>query len=323
MPNTVHAKAGLSSQSVLRGLRTTASYLLVYVSPLVILALSFRLRGAGTKRSIGVQALLLFVAFLGWNTIVGGDWMPFFRFLAPATTLLAVVFAFGLHRLRAFVLAPLTLGLCALSLLPAWNHHAAPKSLRVALAFREFQNGYQTEFARWASGFRNVRTFRRIGRALALAAEPTDTLVYGAIGAVGYESGMEIYDRNGLVTPKAAKYEGEQWITGHDTAGHERRLARSFFFEDNPTFLDAAFLTHPVGPVGTPMFDKSVAFLLDRIGREGHPDPLLFDHCIAEVHNFTKEDGFPDACALLVLRYVPDAERARAFWSAYSARRGG
>ena len=231
LPNTVAAKTGVD-RGVLaaRGLRYVASWALVAITPLLAtLALVPALGHPRLPaRRVALAGAGVAVGFVAYSVAVGGDWMPFFRFLAPVAPVLALVIAIGADRVAA-PLGPLLLaGAAAIQPLALFDAHIAPESAREALRFRGFKGGYRTEADRVEAARTNLEYRVPLGRALAAATEAGDVLAYGAIGAIGwYAPALDMLDRNGLVTPEVAR--SPAGTSG--TAGHDKRVPHSWFLD--------------------------------------------------------------------------------------------
>lgn len=297
-PNTMLVKAGLSGAKLVRGLKSDASYLLS-VAPLLLLGAGARASfgsRAGAGRSLG----LTLVALLGYNALVGGDWMPFHRFLVPFGALGALALALAVDELGNRKGAVLAVPALLLGLGPILDWHPAPRALRVALDYRSFDLGYRTELERLRIAQRNGESFATIGRLLGRVASPGDSVVVGAIGAIGFYSGLVVHDRNGLVDPEVARYAPRD---PHATAGHEKRVPWSWFADRRPTYYEPALV-----PAEAPL----------RAAAAGHArrlfekDPALRELCVAEKRTVP---GATRGLALLVLRGVEDPAEARRFWS--------
>jgi hypothetical protein len=189
-----------------------------------------------------LQAALLAAAPFGYAVLVGGDFMCMGRFLVPALPFLGILLAGALQRLleaetrRLGPLGVLTAGIVALSVLPAFDVHLAPESLRARFHFRWRVDEYASEYTRWVKQKGNAWRWAQLGRALAWHAEPGDSLTIGRIGAIGYYSGLVIHDRLGLVTREVALVEHE---AGLSSPGHDNRVTVAFFLDKEPTFLYA------------------------------------------------------------------------------------
>ena len=308
--NTVHAKAVLSPEVLLRGLKTTASFLVLCLWPLLALALApLALRGAHRRTAWTAGGLSL--AFLSYDTLVGGDWMPLFRFLAPGLPFLAILLGLGLARLpRAAALATGATAVI-LGLGPSFDLSLAPRGLREALYFRDFQGGgYQSELERWRTAVENGERFALIGRGLAQVSQSGDSIACGAIGAIGYHSRLRVYDRNGLVSREVARLDPAELGGDSGTAGHDRRVPWSFFAEDAPTWFEPYAFEPAPGPL-----EESEAQAARQVGRSLFVrDPALRGCCVPEARRLQAAPGIPPGWALLLLRYTPDPEEARRAW---------
>lgn len=275
LPNTVRAKGSLTEEALLRGWRCLASYFLVLLSPALVLLLApLSLRG-GRLRSTG-SALVVTLAGFGWCVFVGGDWMAFFRFLAPFTPFLALLLAGALASLPRVVGAVVAAGAVALSLLPAFDRNLVPRELLGSLDFRAFRSGFTTESERFALSERNQEQFLLTGRALGEIAKREDSLTFGAIGAIGYYSDMTILDRNGLVDREVAGLE----VTELRSAGHDKRVPRSFFRPRKPTYYDAVFIEEQTGEAA------ALRLVANRMRRALGEDPeerALFECSVPEL----------------------------------------
>jgi arylsulfatase A-like enzyme len=164
------------------------------------------------------------------------------RFLVPALPFLAILFALVVERWeqkwrgRRAPVALLLAAAIALSLLPSYDVHLAPEALRERFHFRWRVEEHRSEHQQWEFQRQNTRRWTELGRALARHSEPGESLVCGAIGAVGYYSDLIIYDRKGIVNREVAlEIEGNP----RQSAGHEKHAPISFFEDKRPTYIAA------------------------------------------------------------------------------------
>lgn len=255
LPNTVAAKTGVERDVLMaRGLRYVASWALVAVTPLfATLALGPAIaHRRPDARRMALAGAGVTVGFVVYCLAVGGDWMPFFRFLAPLAPILALVIAIGADRIGAPLGPMLLAGAAATQPLALFDVHIAPASAREALRFRGFQGGYKTEAARVAAAEANIEYFAPLGRALAAATEPGDVLAFGAIGAVGwYAPELDLLDRNGLVTPEVARAPASAASDGAGTAGHDKRVPHAWFLDNGAPRARYLFATFVQGAPAT------------------------------------------------------------------------
>lgn len=324
LPNTVVAKGGGALDgTALRGLRHVASWAVVTATPLVALAAAApALRHAAPAARAGARAALVLAAGgVAYNVAVGGDWMPFFRFLAPVTPALALVLAAGIDRLlggrRAAAFAA-TAALSGLQALPLLGVHVAPEGVRRALQFRGFREGvYESELDRIEAARRNREYFETLGAALAEGAPPGATLAFGAIGWTGWRApDLDLLDRNGLVTPEVARREGEggRFDDGADTAGHERRVPHAWFLDRGTPRPRYLFATLAPGEVraGSPAFDAMKRALRTRSMVARPAERGLFERTVMRAVPIPRGAA---AGRTLILLERADAADARSFWT--------
>ena len=225
VPNTAKVKAGLTTARLQRGLLYAGSFLVAL--PAVVIAI-----GIGSRRwREGPSALLLTLTTLitgsfGYSIFVGGDFMPFGRFLVPALPAIALLFAWGWTRLSEKPAWALTALCLFASISEAYDRGPAPRSLRESLHFRSDRE-FQTEVVRWDEMKRNAAAWELWGRALAQNTTPGESIILGGIGAIAYRAkGLTIYDTYGLVTPEVAAHTAP--LDGA-SPGHDVRVQDDFF----------------------------------------------------------------------------------------------
>ena len=249
LPNTARVKVGLSARSLERGADYLAHALLTF--PGIALAVAAGLAGRGWGERRVLPALLLVGASALHALAASGDFMAFGRFLVPALPFAALLLGAGLARLegapapppgagrRGAAAAALVAGLCALTnLLPAFERAATPRTWRRAFAFRHNDPAAleRSELAQWRRMNLQADEWVDLGKALKRVSEPGDSLVYGAVGAVGYFSDLFLYDMNGLVTREVAL---RPPLANARSPGHDKSVPREFFARYRPTYLYA------------------------------------------------------------------------------------
>jgi len=242
VPNTARAKVGISAAAAERGADYVGHFLLVF--PGVALALllgllAWRRREARTGPLFVVAAITFLYAIL-----VGGDFMAFGRFLVPALPFVALLLGAGLARLessRARVVAGLLAAACVGTVLPpAFGGSVTPESWRRALSVRRNANQpvERSELDQWRMMDAQAEEWRDLGIALGLVSHPGESVVHGAIGAIGYYSRLFVHDCNGLVTREVALRDAPGEL---GSPGHDKRVPPTFFADQHPTYVDAFF----------------------------------------------------------------------------------
>ena len=262
VPNTARVKVGMNAAAVSRGLDYVISCLLA-MPGLIVAALSapaglwLARDRVGGAASIG--ALIAPVGVFAYAVTSGGDFMCFGRFVLPAVPFLGL----GLGALLAAAppIAAVGLGLLAIGggVAAPFDVHPVPEPIRSEFDVRYNQRtsgvtDARSEFAQWQNMAARVDEWGRLGRGLRAHAPEGASLVYGAVGAVGYFSGLFIYDTNGLVTREVALLDAGPILR---SPGHDKMVSPRFFLKDSPDFLTAgvgpssglAGARHPLGPV--------------------------------------------------------------------------
>ncbi|MFT7677245.1 MAG: arabinofuranosyltransferase [Planctomycetota bacterium] len=308
LPNTVHAKAGISADSLLRGTRYVASALLLMPALGLALLVAPFVR-AEHKLALGAAGMLL--GGLLYSTFVGGDWMPFFRFLAPLLPFMALLIGLAVQRLGNLPGSGIAALAIVLGVLPIFDVNPVPLGLRESLDFRSFSVGYKSEWQRLEVGNRNLRNFSRIGRGLAQVAQPGDSIIFGAIGAVGWYSGMHIYDRNGLVDHEVARRDSTETTR---SAGHDKRVPRAYFLDRKPTYSQAMFVPGTLNGLDDKRFPIILRDLTKKVFGTDPGEQELKRHTLPALLPLHADIDIEDGTMLLVLRYTEDKAAAAAFW---------
>jgi len=121
-----------------------------------------------------------------------------------------------------------------LGLLPAWNVHLVPDSIRETFRYR-YGWPDMTEQEIWYRWVEVLDGVRDISIALNEYGKPGDSLVADSIGIIGYYTDFFIYDQFGLVTREVlALPRGGPLIA---PPGLDHRVPSDFFDRHQPTFL--------------------------------------------------------------------------------------
>ncbi len=257
LPNTARAKLGVSSFTVMRGAHYVASFGLVF--PGLLLAwLATPLLGFGKLKAPTWIAWASVPLIVSYAVFTGGDFMCFGRFLLPCLPLLLLAFgastaphldstAPSKGRPAAIALAGLVL---ALGLPPGWNQACTRTAWLESMAFRynarkpDGSVQVRTEREQWQAMKSRAKEWKQLGRAVALHTAPEDSLVAGAIGALGYFSGRRMFDQYGLVSPEVLKANKPKVPKPADrrSPGHDRQVPATFFLAQKPDWLGARLL---------------------------------------------------------------------------------
>lgn len=258
VPNTARVKAGLSTLRLERGAKYALTWALTLPGALAALAVGVvgaraaSARGAsapneasatsaaaqdgaiGARGFVHAAAAMTLVA-LAYAVWTGGDFMPFGRFLVPATPFLALALAAGLARGGRALHAAAAVAV-ALSGAATLGFAPLPVGLREALHFRWNEPRSKSELDQWRGMKERAEAWRVLGRALARCTKPNESIVLGNIGAVGYETELWIHDPFGLVDREVARREGP---LVRASPGHDKGVPLDFFLPRSPDYLGA------------------------------------------------------------------------------------
>jgi len=313
LPNTVYAKVGVTSGAIVRGLKYVGAYFLTLVTPVAFVPAVVVVALRPSARSLGLPAALLAVASLGYSVVTGADFMTMWRFLVPGFVVFnAVLLGLLLHALwtkRAIgrvVAAVLGVAVIAIALLPAWDVHLVPQSVRERTHFRGRWK-FRSEREMWHHMSTNSRTWSEYGKTLKEHTRPGDSCVLVFIGAVGYYSELYIYDMAGLVMPDVARRE----VTGKDTTpGHDKQVPFHYFLKDNPTILQV---------VQEPQSARGVAGWAQWL-RRWQTARQTAQRYVVDFMSVELEDGNPERRYLVVLRRIEEGTSPAEAWNRLSER---
>jgi arabinofuranosyltransferase len=309
LPNTAYVKVAPTPATLARGLDYLVVSYLTFLAPLVAL-LGWPLAWRARRRSVTAPAALLALAFPAYALVVGGDFMTMGRLLVPAWPFYALLLALLLEYLTASWRVPRPaavgagLAVVALGLLPAWNIHLVPESVRARFHFRFNTESYRSEYDQWVFMSHKSTELTDVGRILARISNPGDSVVIDTIGAVGYYSGLLIYDQHGLVSREvveAARTSDELRSPGHDLS-----VSPEFFLPHRPTFLNLFFVLR--GPLMAETIQEGVDRWRLRV------DPNLYAPQIVNPSGIT---GNPQAPLIVLLRRVPEGVDPEDMWARY------
>ena len=234
--NTVYVKTEISAAFLERGLDYVLVQHLTFLPLLLNLpALVYALRR--NRLAVGLPTAAMASGMVGYSILVGGDFMTMGRFLIPGLAFNAVLFGWMLSDLgrrpgpRRQVTTAAALAVITAGILPAWDIHPVPESFREKFHFRLNFTEYHSEYEMWEFQKLNEKMRGITGRALKAYAEPADSVVLGAIGAIGYYSEAFVIDRCGLVTRKIGNM-ARPGTTG--SPGHDRCVPWKSLIQEEP-----------------------------------------------------------------------------------------
>lgn len=191
VPNTLGAKTGNFEGQLRSGLTYVQSYM-THAGPVVYLALLGVAYGVTRSRRDVMAVTAIAVAVMGYVTLVGGDWMKFFRFMAPFEPFCFLLVDLGVRRAadRRDPVTNLALAFFAAFMVPLRG-----TALREAQA--DFLQNEKRFWDRAAGG--TARWFQQA---------PPGEIALGDIGYVGWATDYPILDLLGLTDPVISKLPG-------------------------------------------------------------------------------------------------------------------
>ncbi len=276
--NTTYAKAVLDVPRLMRGVDYVVSFVLTFVTPVLIVPGSL-LALRRQRRPIGVPIAAMAWAFPAYAIVVTGDFMAMGRFLVPGLAFNTILFAWMLNDLwekgratrRVSVLV--AGALIAIALLPGWNWQLVPRAVLAKFHFRFARGPVLTEYERWQEHVNNTKRWAARGKALksyVAQRRPPDehsSFVAGAIGVTGYYSDLYIFDKHGLVTPEVGRRKLGPDEDPWRPAGHDKWVPTEYFIKDRPTIIFARVVRDTDPQAVAHAFDESAMRLWNRVER--------------------------------------------------------
>jgi len=240
--NTALAKVAMGPEKLWRGTQYVLGYWAAALVPPLYLACTPGGLRQGAKGAV--------VAAFAWGPVayailIGGDFMTMGRVLVPSVAFSGVLFGLGLQGLSPGWARGLAVALPLLGTLPLANVHPVPEDVRRLFRVRFNSTAFRTEVEQHRFMRSNAIRWGKMGKALAQVEQPGESLVLGAIGAVGYHSGVFIYDRYGLVSREVALRESNERLK--KSPGHDKHVPIGFFLKDEPTYLRLKYLPGTAG----------------------------------------------------------------------------
>ncbi len=274
LPNTARAKAGFSVHRLGRGFDYLMQWWLSVPAAALVMLLALRPMGRPWRAALCVS-LCMALGAQAYALFVGGDFMPFGRFLVASMPFVTLLFAGHWKRWgmgpRAGALAfGMGAALVLSNALACFDINLVPESVRSKYHFRLSAPSWQSERTMRDNMAYRTADWTVLGKALARFTDENDSIVLAGIGAIGYFSRVKIHDVYGLISPEviAATEPLER-----ATPGHDRMVNMEFFKNQRPTLAGAYFagINAPLSynlPIG---WEQSSLSQLVRIER--HPLP--------------------------------------------------
>lgn len=253
LPNTFYAKTGGGLAQAARGAVYSGYFAFHYLAPLAPLLIAGSI---GRDRASGRETtpvLALAAWSLGWTlyvVAVGGDYMAMYRFFVPVVPALALLAGVAAARLRPGAAAA---GLVALAAAGTVVHSTPLEEELFAKPPRQHGTFRGVETERW-----HAARLRLLARFFAErgAGRPGASLATGAIGILGWESGLAIHDLHGLVDPEIARAGESDRPLGTGLPGHEKGDLRHVLAKRPTYWMWSRSLRGQ--PAGWPRYDPEV-----------------------------------------------------------------
>jgi ribosomal protein L39E len=271
LSNTAHAKVDLSSESLARGIQYVSYYGILMLSPLVLIPAA-AVASLGRRRADGVGFAALAIGVPTYALVISGDYMAFFRMMVPGVAFMSVSFGFlydGMLRRYEGQLPAISTAAVAvaiLGVLPGYDVILVPEQLLNAVQTRLIateslekdlalqgleiadRNDYlfgfgesfyirrgRNEMKRWERMHNNPIRWKADAEGLMQVVQPTDRLVTGAIGALGYFTNLYIYDQHGLIDGAVSQRREREQLRW---PGHDKYVRKTYFLRKNPEILE-------------------------------------------------------------------------------------
>jgi arabinofuranosyltransferase len=181
-----------------------------------------------------MQCCILIVATYSlYIAAIGGDYMAMYRFVVPILPFLYLLLgsATGSALREATPGRRRLVSACVVAALAGSLLHSTPLESRIVAAQEHMHGNHRGVVAeRWYVARHTLQ-----GEFFARYGKPEESIATAAIGAVGFYSGLRVYDVHGIVDPHIAHREEGDAEFGTGLPGHEKSDYR-YIFARKPTF---------------------------------------------------------------------------------------
>ncbi len=229
-PNTTYMKVGMTLNTLKRGIDYNLMF--IYMEPLAIIALCGFLLMFYKKIKYRYEIFTLYLSLFFYSIIVGGDFMPFFRFLLPFSVLQIIPLTFVVQfMLKKKKLLFIFFVFMITSFFSLFNVSFFSRSFLSNFHFRLNSPNFISE--RDSYNFMIDNNYKRTlmyKALLPVASNRKVSMVMGGIGLVGFYTDFTMFDCYGLVNKELRNIN----VTELRSPGHDKRVQREYFLKYKP-----------------------------------------------------------------------------------------
>lgn len=237
-PNTVYMKVSFSLALLKRGFNYNIIYLLT--EPLTIFSLFGLVVMFKRKVDFFLEYAILYFSLFIYPIIVGGDFLPYSRFLTPFCLIQVIALSYLISSLTKKYLLIILGAFSVVSFLSSFNIMYLSRDILKIFHFRYNTTNFRTE--RESYDYLNDNNYKRklLSDALNKYVKDnnnmhgTKSLVLGGIGLVSYYTDFVIYDIYGLVNKDLRNVK----VNSLRSPGHDKRVPPSYFLKYKPDFTE-------------------------------------------------------------------------------------
>ncbi len=245
LPNVASVKLGFSSLILKRGAFYVINFFLTFITAAVLLPIIPVLilwKGwSPPDREMIARVSLVIGGVILFSIVAGGDFMAMGRFIVPAAPFFAILFAALARMIRKKggwprrILLPVMGVFLLVHVLPSFDLHLVPREIRKVFHFRWNNRIFLSEYEQIKYTGQRLEQWIASGKALREYSAGSGSLVCPAIGALGYYSGLFIYDQFGLVSSEKIRRAAAEPKTL--SAGHDSPIPVDHFLQYEPTYI--------------------------------------------------------------------------------------